>query len=122
MDDYPEEARRLKPGLTAHIEIEVDERDSVLQVPVQAVVELSAQHYSCVLTEDGPELRPVHIGQSNDITIEILDGIAEGENVVLNVRTEMAVELGEMAEHQNDPPALEPVTQTTAVPRVGNGG
>ena len=28
----------LKPGLTAHIEIEVDERDAVLQVPVQAVV------------------------------------------------------------------------------------
>lgn len=122
VDDYPEEARRLKPGLTAHIEIEIDERNSVLQVPVQAVVELSSQHYSCVLTEEGPELRPVQIGQSNDITIEILNGIAEGENVVLNVRTEMAEELGELAEHQNDPAASEPITQTTAIPRVGTGG
>ncbi len=118
VDDYSTSGKRLKPGLTAHVEIEVDDRDAVLQVPVQAVVEMAQQHYTCVLTDEGPQLRNVHIGQTNDVAIEILDGLAEGENVVLNLSSEFATELEELAEH----PVELPAAQTTALERDGVGG
>lgn len=118
VDDYAATGR-LKPGLTAHIEIEVDERDAVLQVPMQAVVELGDQHYSCVLTDDGPEMRTVHIGRSNDNSVEILDGLSEGENVVLNPRAEFPEELDEMSDRPAESPALQ---HASRIPRTAEGG
>lgn len=90
---------KLKPGLTAEIEIRIEERDQVLQVPVQSVITIGDNRYIFALADDGaPKRKSIKIGQASDTMIEILDGIAEGEEVVLNPRTHFADELIELEE------------------------
>lgn len=83
----------LKPGLTAEVEIIVQERSDVLQVPFQSVVTAGGNHYSFVLTDEGVERRKLMMGITNDTHVEILDGIAEGERVILNPRTHFSEQL-----------------------------
>lgn len=90
---------KLKPGLTAEIEIRIEERDNVLQVPVQAVISIGNDRYIFVVTPDGtPVRKAIQIGQASDTMIEILDGIKEGNEVVLNPRTHFADELIDLEE------------------------
>jgi HlyD family secretion protein len=95
--DDAEKVIILKPGLTAKIEIIVEQRDNILQIPVQAVNAIGRKHFVFVVGKDGPEQREVLVGKSNDTTIEILDGVSEGEEVVLNPRTQFSEELAELA-------------------------
>lgn len=84
----------LKPGLTAEVEIQVVSRENVLQVPVQAIVAIGEKHYAFVLTDRGPELRKdIIIGDSNDKSVEILSGLEEGEQVIMNPRSRFGSEL-----------------------------
>ncbi len=94
--DDPEKVEQLKPGLTAQVEIFVDSRDDVLQVPVQAVVGIAGKYFAFVLKPDGPERRDVKIGESNDTAVEIIDGVAESEQVILNPRTNFAEEIADL--------------------------
>jgi HlyD family secretion protein len=90
---------KLKPGLTAEIEIRIEERDNVLQVPVQSVITIGDQRYMFVLAEEGePVRREVKIGQASDTMIEVLDGVKVGEEVILNPRTHFADELIDLEE------------------------
>jgi multidrug efflux pump subunit AcrA (membrane-fusion protein) len=77
-------ARGLKPGLTAKVAIEVASYDKVLQVPVEAVTTAGTDHEVVVLSADGPERRRVLLGRSNDRTVEVLEGVLEGETVALH--------------------------------------
>lgn len=94
--DVESKVQALKPGLTAQVEVFVDSREDVLQVPLQAVVGVVGKYYAWVLKKDGPEQRELKIGQTNDTDIEIIDGIAEGERVVLNPRTNFAETIAEL--------------------------
>jgi RND family efflux transporter MFP subunit len=87
IDGHPE---GLKPGMTAEIEVLVDERRDVLTVPVQCVVELGNKFYSWVRKPGGVERREVILGATNDTEIEIKDGIKEGELVLQNPRAEIS--------------------------------
>ncbi|WP_291176343.1 efflux RND transporter periplasmic adaptor subunit [Gimesia sp.] len=90
---------KLKPGLTAEIEIRIDQRPDVLQVPVQSVITIGEQRYIFILMPDGrTERREVKIGQASDTMIEILSGIEAGEEVILNPRTHFADELIDLEE------------------------
>jgi len=76
----------LKPGMTAEVEIEINRLDHVLAVPVQAVVQKGDQSYVYTVHGSGFESRPVVLGDTNDVLIEIREGLAAGERVVLNPR------------------------------------
>ncbi len=73
----------VKPGMHAQVEIQVAELDNVLQVPLQAVRQSGAKSFVYVKTSGGPELREVKVGQNSASSIEIQDGIKEGELVYL---------------------------------------
>ncbi|MGQ9573812.1 MAG: HlyD family efflux transporter periplasmic adaptor subunit [Thermoguttaceae bacterium] len=73
----------LRSGYTAVVDILVDQRSDVLQVPVQAVIENGQKHYCVVRTETGFEPREVQIGPSNDNFVVILNGLQEGEQVAM---------------------------------------
>jgi HlyD family secretion protein len=77
----------IRNGMTAEVRIFVERRSNELQVPVQALYEHKA-HLFC-LVKKGPayETREITIGNSNDKTVMILDGLEEGEEIVLNPRT-----------------------------------
>jgi HlyD family secretion protein len=76
----------LRPGMTAVVEILVADLKNVLSVPVEAVVEQGNHMYCWVHTSGTPERRPVVIGQSSSTQVEIRDGLAEGDVVLLNPR------------------------------------
>ena len=76
----------LRPGMTAEVEILVAHVKDALTLPVASVVERRREYFCWVNTPNGPERRPLVIGQSDDKFIEIKDGVAEGEDVLLNPR------------------------------------
>ena len=75
----------IRPGLTAEVKIHVEQEASVLQVPVQAVLEHGPKQY-CVILDDESDLRAVEvqIGSTNDKFVVIKKGIAPGQEVLLN--------------------------------------
>ena len=80
------EAKGLRPGMTAAVEILVSNLKDVLSVPVQSVVEKSGKFYCWVNTSAGPEKRPVLLGMGDNSRIEVKDGVKEGDEVLLNPR------------------------------------
>ena len=95
--DYAES--QMKPGLTASIEIIVEEQaENVLQAPVQAVIFVGSKYFAFVRKPDGnAERRELIIGATNDQKMEIKDGLEEGEEVIMNARTRLAKELEELS-------------------------
>lgn len=87
----------LKPGMNANVEIIADERDDVLQAPVQSIVSIGDSYVAFVYTENGPELRKdIRIGASNDKTVEIVGGLKEGERVIMNPKTHFRRKITEL--------------------------
>jgi len=85
--DDPEKVATLKPGQTAEVDILADRLASVLQVPIQAVVRRGGRYFAWVaLPEQGPDRREVKVGRANDQAMEVIDGVTEGDEVVLNPR------------------------------------
>lgn len=86
--------RKLKPGMTAQVRIIVEDRkEDVLQIPVQSVVSFGGQYFAYAVTPRGAERRTLKVGDANDEYMEILDGVAIGEPVVMSPRTHFSKEL-----------------------------
>ena len=75
----------VKAGLFAHTAVDILQRPQTIFVPQSAVLTRNGEQYVFVLLPDGTvEKRVVKIGLLNDAFEEILEGIAEGEKVVLS--------------------------------------
>lgn len=95
--DPPEMVAQLKPGMGTELRIVVEERDDpVLQVPVQSIIPIGDSFFAYVQSAAGPQRRTLMVGKSNDEFMEILDGLAEGEQVILNPRTHFSPEIGQL--------------------------
>jgi RND family efflux transporter MFP subunit len=78
------EVTKLKPGMTAVVEIHVDRLKNVLSVPVQAIVQIRRENW-CYVNADGDiERRVLQLGRTNDKFVEVKSGLNEGDRVVLN--------------------------------------
>lgn len=74
----------LKPGMSARVEIFVDYAPNALIVPVQVVANRSGKKV-CFAVNGGKSVeREVKTGLFNDTYVQILDGLNEGEEVMLN--------------------------------------
>jgi HlyD family secretion protein len=77
----------LKANMTANAEILIKEDKSVLSVPAQAVIYDADKNASVFVPDpkqkEGQRKIPVKAGISNGSRIEILDGLKEGDTVVL---------------------------------------
>lgn len=76
----------LKPGMTAKVEILVDELEDVVYVPIQAVF-AEEEEQVCYLHKGSMQRRVVRTGEYNDEYIQILDGLEVGEKVALKAPT-----------------------------------
>jgi HlyD family secretion protein len=74
---------KLRPNLTVNLEIVLAERDSVLRVSNGPVLSRGSDHQVYVLTSGRAELRAVRTGLRTDEYVEIVEGLNEGERVVL---------------------------------------
>ncbi|MBI1309729.1 HlyD family efflux transporter periplasmic adaptor subunit [bacterium] len=80
------DASGLRPGMTAEVEILIADLRDVLTVPVSAVIPSRGQYHCYVMTPQGPVKRQLLLGMTNDKMVEVKDGVAEGEHVILNPR------------------------------------
>jgi hypothetical protein len=74
----------LRPGMSAEVEVIIAAHEDVLTIPVAAVVESGDHHFCWVQTADGPKRRPLKIGDSNGVFTVVEQGLAEGDEVILN--------------------------------------
>lgn len=78
---------RIKPGMTANIEIKTAEAKNVLLVPFRAVREVDNQRYVEVLENGQAVRRNVSIGlRGEEGDVEIISGLEEGELVITSTR------------------------------------
>lgn len=77
--------RELKTSMTAQVFIRVAQAKNVLRVPVAALGKAtSADHYQVLVMENGkPQPRTVRIGLNDRQYAEVLEGLKEGDSVVL---------------------------------------
>ncbi|APZ95634.1 efflux RND transporter periplasmic adaptor subunit [Fuerstiella marisgermanici] len=85
----------LRPGMTAEVEILVDNLSDVVAVPVQAIAEHRRKRFVYVLNDEGVERREVEIGQTNNRLIEVTTGLKASEVVVLDARSRAAEEFAD---------------------------
>lgn len=74
----------LRTGMSAQVQILVEERPKTLVIPLTSVTEISGKHY-CFLVE-GNRVTPRHvaIGVNTDDQVEIVDGLHEGDRIALD--------------------------------------
>jgi len=75
---------KLKPGMSAKVEIVLAELKAVLHVPIQAVARRGEERVCYVATRGAAEPRRLETGMLNDQFIEIRSGLREGDRVLLN--------------------------------------
>lgn len=81
-----ENDKRLKPGLSATVDIIVDRLSNVVYVPIESVFTTDNNRTFVYLRKKGDkvEKRLVEIGRSNDLYVEIKNGVEENDIVLLN--------------------------------------
>ncbi|MDH4115034.1 MAG: efflux RND transporter periplasmic adaptor subunit [Burkholderiaceae bacterium] len=73
---------RLRPGMFARVRVIVGERSNALLVPEEAIVPQGGQFFVYKVVEGAARRVPVKLGVRRDARVEILDGIAAGDQVV----------------------------------------
>ncbi|MDD5300320.1 MAG: efflux RND transporter periplasmic adaptor subunit [Gallionella sp.] len=74
----------LKPAMFAQVEISVTSKGKVLTVPTSAVIDSGTRQIVLVQLAEGRfEPREISLGSRSDSYVEVLDGVAEGERVVV---------------------------------------
>ncbi len=70
----------LKPGMTARITFKLGERKNVIAIPADAIVDNSV---FVVSSDSLAQRRSIKIGLNGDELVEILEGLNEGEKIVV---------------------------------------
>jgi HlyD family secretion protein len=74
----------LRPGMSAEVTIATAERRGVLAVPPAAVTVEDGREICYVARHDHLERRTVKVGQSTTSSLEVIGGLDEGEEIVLD--------------------------------------
>ena len=74
---------RLRVGMSAHVTIVVHHRPAALMVPIDAVEHGGGQAWLRVLADDGAERRAVRLGLTTLDSVEVVQGLSPGDEVVL---------------------------------------
>ncbi len=74
---------RLRPGMTARVEIQVDQRQSALSIPLDAVFEHEGKSVAYAVSGGRILAREIVLGPSNQDFVVVERGLAEGDRVCL---------------------------------------
>ena len=77
-------SEQIKPGMSARVEIIIAQLSDVIGIPVQSVANREGGKVCYVLTPGGPKEQVIQTGAFNDRFVEILEGVSEGQKVLLN--------------------------------------
>lgn len=82
--ELPNPGHLLKPGMFADVQLAVDSRASAVTVPVSAVIDSGTRRIVLVQAREGRfEPREVKLGARSNDYVEILEGVKDGEDVVV---------------------------------------
>ena len=73
----------IRPGMSAKVQIIVNQLSNVVYVPIQAVNPVGGKKVCYVLNSNRADPREVEVGEFNDEFIEIKRGIQQGERICL---------------------------------------
>jgi HlyD family secretion protein len=73
----------LPSGLTASVNITINRKTDVMVVPTRAVRRQGREQQVEVVSGSGTQMKTVQVGISNDQQTEIVDGLADGDVVVV---------------------------------------
>ena len=90
----------LKTGMNASCSIQTQFQDDALILPVQTVYGVQDRHFCLVREGDQYETREIKVGGNNSQMALILEGLSEGEDVVMNPGANK--DLLELPEFQRD--------------------
>jgi Cu(I)/Ag(I) efflux system membrane fusion protein len=75
---------QLKPSMFAQVELEVSAREKVTTVPLSAVIDSGTRQIVLVQIGEGRyEPRDVKLGERSENVVAVLEGVREGESVVV---------------------------------------
>jgi len=75
---------RLKPAMFAEVELAAGGKEKVLTIPTSAVIDSGARRIVLVQRGEGRfEPRPVTLGGRSETHVQVLEGLGEGEQVVV---------------------------------------
>lgn len=82
--ELPNPGALLKPGMFAQVELPVSNHGAVVTVPISAVIDSGVRQIVLVEAKEGRyEPREVKLGARSDNHVEIIQGVKEGEAVVV---------------------------------------
>src|SRR5579859_6497300 len=82
--DVPNKDLSLKPGMYANTELQLDHRENVLTIPVQALVKDGGAVTVLVLdAQNQVQREPVQTGIQGAELVEITRGVREGDRVIV---------------------------------------
>jgi HlyD family secretion protein len=79
-----EKDQRLRPGMTARVEIECAKVENALSIPINAVFNDKGKSYCYVEAQNIYEKREISIGAQSEDWAQVLAGLKEGESVALS--------------------------------------
>jgi multidrug efflux pump subunit AcrA (membrane-fusion protein) len=86
--------REFKPGFSTLLDIVVDKAENKLIVPITAVLNKQGQMVVVRVVDDKPQLAVVKTGISDGVYMAIEEGLAEGENIIINAYKFAGIETG----------------------------
>ena len=81
-----QDCENMLPGYSADIEVILDERDNVLRIPTEAILE--GNHVLVYTVDDVLEHRDIVTGLNNWEWTQVIEGLSEGEEIVVSVERE----------------------------------
>lgn len=83
---FTKEDERIKPGMTANIDILTDKRVNAITIPQRAVISKNGDKFVKILDSGGTiKETPVKIGlRGSDGDVEIIEGVREGDKVIIS--------------------------------------
>jgi Cu(I)/Ag(I) efflux system membrane fusion protein len=113
----------LKPGMFAQVEVSVSGKGTVITVPVSAVIDSGTRQMVLIQQGEGRfEPRPVVLGARSDTHVEVIEGVKEGEEVVVAANFLIDAESNlkaALSGFSSPPPATPASAQTQSVPGPG---
>jgi HlyD family secretion protein len=82
--DPPEKRKTLGDGFRVEARIVIDEAENVLKVPTSALFRVGNESAIFKIVGDTVRLQKVKVGRQNGLEAEILEGLNEGDQVVLH--------------------------------------
>lgn len=114
-----DQVSQLKPGMTAIVEIDVDSVDDALTVPLQAVVSRGKQTYCYVERGGDVERVAIDVGLTNDHQVQVVKGLVEGDQVVMNP---MSLDIEDREDEQSEQSEQSEQKSTETQDVAGKGG